>query len=465
MIVKSKTKFTSFEFGAIHQDEEKETVQFELPKTQFRIDSLTELASIKEDKPRFLPVVAIEESEKHIQITYQVVENTEMLLHIKNELEAVKLAIAKTILEQDVLAETEQYVSLHPATIYYKPMSSVYYTYRATERMPQEQLHSNLERYRALTLSILSGLTYEQCLNQKETIFKGSTELMKAVITANSREEILALITEANNHVTYEVLQTGVTHQKRNNKRILVLCVVSLCLLLGAVVVTNHVSAKGNQLKITEMEKRLAKKQAEKDYVEAMTNKDYTAAAKLMKKAGKSNTEIADMYFQSGQYQQAMNQNPALLETIIEKLYADDHQSKIVDLVFTSKTKEADKANKKLTIEKAIAAYDVPTLQQDLAFLEDEKTGLRMGLAYVEHNDNLAANDVYTKFPSKKLKNAMDIKDTENQIEQAKNELKKINVPTNKDKNKAQKMKIQQDAINRLTNTLATLKAAETKEE
>ncbi|MBC1850927.1 hypothetical protein HCA21_14730, partial [Listeria seeligeri] len=49
MIVKSKTKFTSFEFGAIHQDEEKETVQFELPKTQFRIDSLTELASIKED--------------------------------------------------------------------------------------------------------------------------------------------------------------------------------------------------------------------------------------------------------------------------------------------------------------------------------------------------------------------------------------------------------------------------------
>ncbi|PWF47741.1 hypothetical protein BHT19_0028185, partial [[Kluyvera] intestini] len=135
---------------------------------------------------------------------------------IKSEDLIIKLSIAKTIIEDDVL-NNNYFVSLHPSTLFYMPMSAVKYTYRANHLMPQENKYTNFDRYKALVLSILSGLSYENCLKNNEHVKKTKNDLINSILEVKSREELLVDLEKLLEYKQYAHFK--MKKQDKNKKR------------------------------------------------------------------------------------------------------------------------------------------------------------------------------------------------------------------------------------------------------
>src|SRR5699024_12043911 len=109
-------------------------------------------------------------------------------IQIKDEKYPIKISIAKKILKEDILgkyAKENIYISINPSTIYYYPMKTVRYTYTGNQFMPREQ-HTNLERYKACVVSLLSGIAYEKCLNSPNEVKQEGNELLAEIYNQKS---------------------------------------------------------------------------------------------------------------------------------------------------------------------------------------------------------------------------------------------------------------------------------------
>src|SRR5699024_12016803 len=129
----------------------------------------------------------------------------------------VKISIAEKILTDDILQEFGKenlYVSLNPSTLYYYPMQTVKYTYVANHNMPTEQ-KTAIERYKACIVSILTGISYEKCLETPNEVQQKSSDFIKEIYNQNYVEDVLTLIEQSKDYATYNY--TSYRHKNEHN--------------------------------------------------------------------------------------------------------------------------------------------------------------------------------------------------------------------------------------------------------
>jgi Predicted membrane protein essB. len=218
--------------------------QLSLIVTNSVTTAVSELNELKKTTADFLPLVNIAEQEKQIELTYQLPSELQSLKNVGSENKAIKTAVAKAIMEQDILSKTSYHVSLNPANIWYYPMSHIVYAYRANELMPFYETHSPLDQYKALVLYCLTGAPYELLLdNPKETLNKLNDELIQQIQAVNSVQELKQVVAQIEDYVTYQQWQT-VDKNKVKTKR-------SYLATLATVVIIAVIAVVGQKTTVT----------------------------------------------------------------------------------------------------------------------------------------------------------------------------------------------------------------------
>ena len=443
-------KVMNFEFGSIKLFKDK--IVYEISKNRCSYNQIEDIERLKKQNDvHFYNLIQVEEDDHTLYLHYERLESMKSLTMIKKEEYSVKLSIAQTLLRENILQQTSDFVSIHPATIFYYPMQTVKYTYMATDVLPQEHKYSDFDRYKALVLAILTNFSYETCLGEKEEVLKRGNELVKAVVQASTRQEMLLIVEEAYDFVTYDYIQHNSTNKEKLKKRTLYALAASVLFSLTAVGFTKqHANAQQEQI-VQAMEQDMEQKNYSLEANQQIVNGDYEKAAIAMEKAGESKEDIATMYFENNQFQQAIDTDVSFLETVIAHYYDNDQSETILDLTLTG---VAEEHSTKLETEKAIVAYDTAAMSSALPFLEDEETAVRMGLAYLTNDDVTSAQKVLEKFPSASLENKIKLKQADNELAKAEEDLKAIKED---DEKKEEKQKIQNDKIAALTKEIETL--------
>lgn len=200
-------------------------------------------------------------------MTFDFVEHLKPVAAIKHEDYVVKLAIAQAILLDEIVTKTQNYVSLHPATVYYHPMSTIRYGYRANRQMPREGKHTHLQRYKALVLTILTNQPYEKCLEQPEHLAKLANHLVHSILQAQTIEDMQLLLTEAYDFVAYHTVQTQIAERKKWRSRMILGVVFTALLGLFGV---GYVKQDANEQQAIAIQSLTAKYEKEQLYKRQM---------------------------------------------------------------------------------------------------------------------------------------------------------------------------------------------------
>lgn len=443
--MKQNIELLNIEVGTFKRVGQKLSIKID--RNQFRYDSIIELNELKKTTPEFLPLVNIAEQEKQIELTYQLPSELKSLKNIGKENKAIKTAVAKAIMEQDILSKTNYHVSLNPANIWYYPMSHIVYAYRANELMPFDETHSSLDQYKALILYCLTGAPYELLLdNPKEALNKLSDELIQQIQDVNSVQELKKVVAQTEDFVTYQQWQAvdkKIIKTKRNYIATLATVVVVAIIAVGLVkkADSNKYNALADQHQV-----ELAQANNKADIKVALGQENWKKANKAMNKAKYSDDKKVATYLNIKQYQQALNANPKKLNQIVNLAYKNDDQKDILD--WTTPAKTPQKINDQLKLEKAIINYDTQTMSNQLSFVTNKKQLLRMGEAYIAHGNIQDAENVQMKLVSideksgKYLKSEIELKDAQDATADAQKKLDDANkIDGGKDKSKDDKVK------------------------
>lgn len=416
----------------------------ELNHSQFRYDQLSELNELKRTDSNFLQLVNLVEQDQKVVLTYTLPDKVKSLKELPHENKAIRSAIAKEIMAQHVVNDSQYHVALNPANLWYYPMKHVWYAYRANELMPYDDKHSNLAKYKALILFCLTGTPYERLLsNPKEALAKHPDEYLQQVAKAASLAELKEVVNGIEDFVSCHEWQVVEQNQQKNKQRFW-LSVAGVVLVAVVAVGLVHKSderkyqslANQNQAQVTQL-KYSGQIQT------ALTDQNWSKAAKVMKRAGYSSTKQARTFLQHKQYQQALNAEPSQLNQVVNTAYANHDSSQVAN--WQLPTKATSKQKDQLKLEKAIVNYDTNTLNNQLSFTTNADVLLRMGQAFLDHNDTQDAQTVQTKLAgvnspkAKYLKALLSLNSAKNEVSDAQKKLddaNKIDGDQDKDKDK-----------------------------
>ncbi|MDW5525296.1 hypothetical protein R6Z02_16275 [Carnobacterium maltaromaticum] len=398
--MKKKFNIYQFEFGTV--TEEEILVKIEIETTQFSHDTLKEITELPTNEDQlFLDIEQIKESENSIVYKYKKSNRLKNLITIKNEAYPVKLSIAQKILQQDILQQYSKediYISLNPSTIYYHPMQTVLYTYSANRFMPRDN-HTTIERYKALIVSILSGIAYEKCLNSPKDVSKEGNDFIKEIYQQKNVSDLLSLVQQSNDYKTYDYIENRKKAEDKIKKNYFYLLTGVIALSLASISLLGvKVSGQAEALS-TGYEKQLTEKDTLLQANDNFYKGNYDEAIALYEKTDYDTKQLAADLIEKGEYQKAIDIDPASLEKVIKTIY--DHVKPEVLLELNDK-KLNEKEQAKLADEKGIVNGDTTAMLNTLNFLKDEQTAVRLANKFVEIDDLNNAKKVVEKYPENK---------------------------------------------------------------
>ncbi|CDI64761.1 Conjugation protein TrsF [Lactobacillus helveticus CIRM-BIA 101] len=436
----------------------------ELNHNQFRYDQLSELNELKEADANFLQLVNVVEQGQKVVLTYTLPDKVRSLKELPHENKAIRSAIAKEIMAQNVVNDSQYHVALNPANLWYYPMQHVWYAYRANELMPYDDKHSNLAKYKALILFCLTGTPYERLLsNPQEALAKHPDDYLQQVAKATSLNELREVVNGIEDFVSYHEWQAVETAQQKTKQR-LWLSVAGVAIVAVLAVGLVHKSderqyqslANQNQAQVTRL-KYSGQIQT------ALNDQKWSEAQKDMKRAGYPLTKQVSVFLKHRQYQQALNVDPSQLNKVVNAAYANKDSGQIANWQLPTKATSTQKDQLKL--EKAIVNYDTNTLNNQLSFTTNADVLLRMGQAYLDHNDTQDAQTAQTKLAgvntakAKYLKALLRLNSAKGDVSAAQKALDEANKINGK-KNKAKAKKVAADKAD-LKSAQADQKAAQ----
>lgn len=418
----------------------------ELNHNQFRYDQLRELNELKQADPKFLQLVNVVEQDQKVVLTYTLPDKVKPLKELPHENKAIRSAIAKEIMSQDVVTDSQYHIALNPANLWYYPMQHVWYAYRANELMPYDDKHSNLAKYKALILFCLTGTPYERLVsNPQEALAKHPDEYLQQVAKAASLAELKEVVNGIEDFVSYHEWQVVEQNQQKNKQRfwlsvagIAIVAVVAIGLVHKSDERKYQSLASRNQAQVTQL-KYSGQIQT------ALTDQKWSEAQKAMQKAGYSSSKQAQTFLKHKQYQQALKVDPSQLNKVVNAAYANKDSGQVAD--WQLPTKATSKQKDQLKLEKAIVDYDTNTLNNQLSFTTNADVLLRMGQAFLAHNDTQDAQTVQTKLAgvnspkAKYLKALLSLNSAKNEVSDAQKKLDDANkIDGDKDKDKDKKV-------------------------
>lgn len=392
------TKLLNMEFGTYQI--KNGNAKLEIEKQLFKTHSIHDLEEIQEADERFLSV-KISELDSSFVFEFDIHQEFYSLKNIVKENEAIRLAIARTIANQEIL-ETSSFedVSMNPSSIFYMPMKTVRYAYRANYLMPTEKSKSNFVKYKALILFVLTGCPYESLLDDLSAIkeLKEVNPYLEQIAEAKSLSELQLILEQTENYVTYQAWRKIDAKENKWKKRTIALACALVLTNVFTMGIVKSIAKHQQEAAVNQVRNQYESQKADKQVQKAIAKKDFSAAIKLMKKKKKSNKEIAEMLFEHQQYQDALNYDSNLLETIISAYWSSENKEQILDLTLPDTAKDSEK--EKLALEKSIISFNTQEMQSSLAFAEDGNSLLRMLLKYLENNDLNAASSVVRRISS-----------------------------------------------------------------
>lgn len=398
--LKKKFNIYQFEFGTV--TEEESLVKIKIETTQFSHDTLKEITELPTNEdPLFLDIEQIKESENSIVYHYKKSNRLKNLTTIKKEAYPVKLSIAQKILQQDILQQYSKeniYISLNPSTIYYHPMQTVLYTYSANRFMPRDN-HTTIERYKALIVSILSGIAYEKCLNSPKDVSKEGNDFIKEIYQQKNVSDLLSLVQQSNDYKTYDYIENRKKAEDKIKKNYFYLLTGVIALSLASISLLGvKVSGQAEALS-TGYEKQLTEKDTLLHANDNFYKGNYDEAIALYEKTDYDTKQLAADLIEKGEYQKAIDIDPASLEKVIKTTYDQEKPEVLLDL---KDKKLSEKEQAKLADEKGIINGDTTAMLNTLNFLKDEQTAVRLANKFVEIDDVNNAKKVVEKYPENK---------------------------------------------------------------
>ncbi|OEY85723.1 type VII secretion protein EssB/YukC [Oenococcus kitaharae] len=441
---KSNRQLFNIEVGTFKRQANK--LILELNHNQFRYDQLSELNELKQPDPNFLQLVNVVEQDQKVVLTYTLPEKVRSLKELPHENKAIRSAIAKEIMAQNVVNDSQYHVALNPANLWYFPMQHVWYAYRANELMPFDDKHSNLAKYKALILFCLTGTPYERLLNDpQEIVAKHDDDYLLQVAKAVSITELKEVVNGIEDFVSYHEWQKVETAQHKTKQR-LRLSVAGVAIMAVLAVGLVHKSDERQYQSLASQDQAQVTRLKYSGQIQtALNDQKWSEAQKAMKRAGYPSTKQVSVFLEHEQYQQALKVDPSQLNKIINTAYNNKDSDKVAD--WELPTKATSKQKDQLKLEKAIVNYDTNTLNNQLSFTTNADELLRMGQAYLDHNDTQDAQTVQAKLAgvnspkAKYLKALLSLNSTKKEVSDAQKKLDDANkIDGSKDKDKGKKV-------------------------
>ena len=380
---------------------------------------------------------------------------------IPKQRKAIKTAIAKRIMEQDVLSDNTYNISMNPANIWYYPMNKVWYAYRANESMPYDDRFNALTRYKALVLYIMTGAPYERLLtNPKEAMPKSKDELINQIINAVNVEDLKSIVRSIDEYVAYREWQDVDRQIQKSKKRTAIIAgVIGISAILLVAGVHHSDNAKYTQLEQTNKNK-IVQVEAKSKLESAIDKKDWKSANEAMKRLGYSRNQKVATYLDMKQYQQALNADSTKVLEIVKRAYKNNDSQAVLTLKTPRGT--LDKNKDQLALEKHIINYDEQNLTQQVSFATNPDVLLRLGRAFVEHDNEQYANMAQKKLAgidttkAKYLQAIMDLKSDTKRHDDAQKKLDEANHIDDKDDSKKDKVKSAQSDVDNANRDIKT---------
>ncbi|MBO3796452.1 type VII secretion protein EssB/YukC (plasmid) [Bacillus subtilis] len=419
----------------------------EIDENKVLAESIHDLEELKEPDPYFFNLKSVEHENGKYTLNYIVEEEFKPLISAKKYNEVMRLSLLDRLLEINPLQNFEQPVFIHPQNIFFQDLRTLKFLYRSNKWLPYDETQP-LEQYKLLILSMLSQHSYEHFkLKKQELLQKEKNDFFYYINQARDVKELKALVSKEfyrSETKHFEDLEKN-KKKKKNNITIKIVAgtlgtILLVTLVFGLVKMQTSEVEQVYQQKIEKQNDDLA-------VYKALSKDDINEAVTLLKKNGNDSSEIAQIYFDNGEYNKAIKEDKGFIKKVIQKLYDDGKEEDVLSLESSSQYVET---------EKKIIQYDYSYLLGQKALLSDKDQLIRLGYAFVKHGDLDDAREVYTRQKDEGLDLAIKIKEQEDKLNEAKKQLDQLKKKKDKDKDK--KVKEQEKDIDNKTKELDKLK-------
>ncbi|MCO0599138.1 hypothetical protein NGI46_17140 [Peribacillus butanolivorans] len=437
-------KIQLFELGTLFTLKNRH-YRLEIATNQVLAERVEDLAELQEEHPYFFTLKDIKKENDRLILGYVLDEGYQPLQIAKSYSTVLRLALLNQLLELDPLHNFNGKVLIHPRNIFFKDMKKLKFLYRSNQWLPFEGHIEKLEQYKILTLSMFSRFSYEKYKREKEYLLKKEKdEFFFRIENAGSVEDLKELIAnKLQEEETLHFFGLEVEKQKiKKQKKILtgISIGISAAVFTLALFLQQMAVKEAETVYATELEKAEQKS----TFYKLVSEDKYDDALSLLKKTGGSKKEFANLYFEKGEYQKAIEADDNLIKPSVEALYKANKKEEILGL-------EAE--SDYLDIEKKIVSYDYSVLLSMQAFTKDKDQQLRIGQAFAEHGDLTDANDLNKRLKNKELEGTIRKKELQNQVAHLEQQIK--NLKKKKDVN-SKDIKEQLDPKNKELTTYKT---------
>jgi len=359
----------------------------------------SELEGLKRKSPDFFALKEVTHENKKCVLNYEIEEGYQSFFEAKRYSTVIRLSLLERVLELDPLSNYHEKVLLHPRNIYFKDLKTIKFLYRSNQFLPSVKNSAVIDQYKLLILSMLSHYSYEQFSIKKiELLEKENDNFLDIIENATTVPELKELIRkklfqdETNFFKNFE--EDKLKNKVKTMRSRFIACglmgsILAIVVMASVLQIRNYSLVADQQIKnsatIGQAYELLAKGETDKGLA-------------TLKGTNPSDQKLAEAYFISKQYDNAINTDSDYAKIVVSKLYETKDDKKILGL-------QTD--NKYINVEKHILSYDRNSLLVDKEFIQDQGQLSRVGYAFLKNNDIANAKVINVKLNNEFLKQAI----------------------------------------------------------
>ena len=373
--------------------------KLELGNNLILFESDLELEELKRESKYFFTLNKVAHENTKCVLTYDLDEGFQSFFEAKGYSEVIRLSLLVKVLELDPLSNFNEKVLLHPRNIYFKDLKTIKFLYRSNRFLPNVKNISELAQYKLLIYSMLSKYSYEQCRIKKTKLLEQeNNHFLNIIESTHTIPELNELIKEKlfqDETTFFRNIEEVKKKNKVNKMQSIFIACGLICTILVITIITSIVQIKNYR---TVADKQIIDAKASGHAYELLAKGETAQGIEKLKETNPSVTELAEAYFISKQYDNAINIDGDYAKIIVSKLYDNKEETKILGL-------KTD--NKYIEVEKHILGYDRNFLIIDKEFIQDKEQLVRVGYAFLKNHDLAIAKEINIKLNNAPLKQAI----------------------------------------------------------
>lgn len=377
---------------------ENENYKVEIDKNRILTENEKDFEGIKEESPYFFDLVEVKLENEKYYFSYIIEDNYKSITELKHYSYLFRLSILKKLFETSNEIIDKKGL-LHPHNIFFntEDLKSIKLMYRSDKWLPEIDNLSLLEQYKLILFSTLTKYSYEQFRIKKNVLLqKLKSDFLFYIDNSESIDSLYDLINKKLYSDESKHFLDIEQHEKKLKKfktRLVGVVIISILFVtISALIISklsiNKATIAYNQSLDNANKKTLAYKE--------ISEGNKKGGISDLEDLNASDSEIADIYLYSGDYDQAIKIDKSYEKKVVDLLYKKNDSKKILDL--------KDDSNY-IDTEKKIINYDYAYLVSQKSFVTDKGQLKRMGMAFIQHNNVNDAVDINKRLKDKELAN------------------------------------------------------------